>query len=137
MYEVLLAWETWDTADEPEVVQEFARLWHNADKIVYSRSLEHTASKRTRIEREFDVEKIRQLKGTLERDMGIGGPELAAQAIKAGLVDEYHFFIWPIVVGGGKPALPPGVKLDLELVSVRRFDNGVVHTHYRTKRAED
>ncbi len=98
---------------------------------MYSTSLQAVSSARTRIEREFDPTAIRQLKDSSARDISVGGPDLAAQAIRAGLVDEYHFFVNPIVVGGGKPALPGDVRLALELVGERRFDGGVVYLHYR------
>jgi dihydrofolate reductase len=95
--------------------------------------LDRVSSASTRIEREFDPESVRQMKASSERDIGLGGPELAAQAIRAGLVDEYHLFLHPIVVGGGKPSLPNDVRVNLELVDERRFDSGVVHLHYRTR----
>ena len=134
MYEVMVGWETATTvADQPAVMRDFAQIWQSADKIVYSRTLETASSARTRIERDFDAEAVRQLKATAGRDISVGGPELAAQAIKAGLVDECHLFVTPIVVGGGKRFLPDKVRLDLELVDEHRFANGVVHLHYRTK----
>lgn len=135
MYEVMRAWETWGTgADEPPVVRDFATIWRAADKIVYSRTLEAVSSARTRIERTFDPEEIRRLKALTERDITVGGPELAAQAIKAGLVDECHLFVTPVLVGAGNPALPHNVRLALELLDVRRFGNGAVHLHYRIPR---
>jgi dihydrofolate reductase len=134
MYEVMVYWETAHTlANQPPFVQDFAEIWQTADKIVYSRSLETASSARTRIERDFDPEAVRRMKGSAGRDISVGGPDLAAQAIKAGLVDEYHLFVSPIVVGGGKQALPDDVHLTLELLDERRFGNGVVHLHYRTK----
>src|SRR5690348_13765270 len=112
MYEVMVAWETVHTlADQPPFVQDFAKIWHAADKIVYSRTLETVASARTRIERDFNPEAVRQMKVSAERDITVGGPDLAAQAIKAGLVDECHLLIAPIVVGGGKQSLPDNVRL--------------------------
>jgi len=132
MYEVLVAWETMDTADEPASVKDFAEIWRAADKIVYSRSLETASSARTRVERTFDPDAIRQMKATSERDLGIGGPDLAAQAFRAGLVDEVQLFLSPIVVGGGTRALPKGVRALLELQEVRRFGNGVVLLQHRT-----
>ncbi len=132
MYEVLVAWETMDTGpDQPAVVRDFAHVWRAADKIVYSTSLEEVASARTRIERSFDPDAVRAMKLAAERDITIGGPHLAAQALAAGLVDELHLFISPVVVGGGNRALPDGVRLGLELLEERRFGNGVVHLHYR------
>jgi dihydrofolate reductase len=130
MYEVLLAWETLDTEGEPEVIRDFAALWRDTDKIVYSRTLEEPASARTRIERDFDPEAVRQMKASAERDISVGGPELAAQAFQAGLVDECHLLLSPVLVGGGTQSLPDGVRLNLELLDERRFGNGVVHLHY-------
>jgi dihydrofolate reductase len=134
MYEVMVYWETADTlADQsPSPEREFADIWKAADKIVYSKTLEQAASARTRIEREFDPEAVRRLKGSAERDLSVGGPDLAAQAIKAGLVDELHLFVAPIIVGGGTPWLPGGVRLKLELLDQRRFGSGVVYLQYRT-----
>jgi dihydrofolate reductase len=131
MYDVLKAWETMES-DEPEI-RDYARIWQGADKIVYSRTLEEVTSARTRIEREFSPEDVRSLKASAERDITIGGPELAAEAIRAGLVDELHLFVSPVVVGGGNAALPDGVRWDLELVGERRFGNGAVYLHYRTR----
>jgi dihydrofolate reductase len=133
MYEVLVAWETMDTAAEPAVIQDYAEIWRATDKVVYSKSLEAASSAKTRIERNFDPEAIREMKATAEPDISIGGPELAAQAIGAGLVDELHRLVSPIVVGGGTPSLPDGVRVPLELVDERRFGNGVVHLHYRVR----
>jgi dihydrofolate reductase len=134
MYEVMVYWETAQTlGDQPPFVEDFAELWQTADKIVYSKTLETVSSARTRIERDFDAEAVRQLKASARRDITVGGPELAAQAIEAGLVDELHLFLTPIAVGGGKQSLPDGVRLKLELLSERRFGNGVVHLHYRTR----
>lgn len=132
MYEVLAYWETADAiADLSPVAHEFAEIWQAADKMVYSKTLDTVLSARTRIEREFQPEVIRQLKATAGRDITVGGPELAAQAIEAGLVDELQLFVTPIVVGGGKPSLPKGVRVALELLDERRFSNGVVYLHYR------
>lgn len=134
LYEVMVAWETMHTvADQPPCVLDFAKIWQAADKIVYSKTLEKVSSARTRIERDFDLEAVRRLKASAERDLAVGGPELAAQAIKAGLVDEFHFFVSPVIVGGGKPSLPNNVRLNLTLLDERRFGNGVVHLHYRTR----
>ena len=134
MYEVMGYWETAHTlADQPPFVQDFAKIWQAADKIVYSKTLEAVSSARTRIEREFDPEVVRQLKAQAGRDITVGGPELAAQAIRAGLVDEYHLFVAPIVVGGGNQSLPDDVRLKLELLDERRFGSGVVYLHYRTE----
>ena len=133
MYEVMVAWETMDTLNQPPFIQDFAEIWQAADKIVYSKTLETVSSARTRIERDFDSEAVRQMKARAGRDITVGGPDLAAQAIKAGLVDEYHLFVAPIVVGGGKQSLPNNVRLKLELLDERRFGIGVVYLHYRTR----
>src|SRR3989440_2939918 len=128
MYEVMVFWETAHTlADQPPFVQEFAELWQAADKIVYSKTLEDVSSARTRIERDFDPEAVRQLKATAGRDLTVGGPDLAAQALRAGLVDECHLFVVPVVVGGGKRSFPDNVRLELELLDERRFASGMVH----------
>ena len=131
MYETMVAWETMDLAGQPPVVVDFARLWRAADKIVYSKTLETVTAAKTQLEREFDPAAIRQMKATVGRDITVGGPRLAAQAIRAGLVDELNLFVTPVVVGGGTPALPGKVRLKLELLGERRFGNGVVHLHYR------
>jgi dihydrofolate reductase len=134
MYEVMIYWETAHTfPDQPPFIRDFAEIWHAADKIVYSRTLETASSARTRIEREFDPDVVRQMKARAERDITVGGPGLAAQAIKAGLVDEYHLLVAPVVVGGGTHSLPDDVRLNLELLDERRFGSGVVHLHYRTR----
>jgi dihydrofolate reductase len=133
MYEVMVAWETTGTVpDQPPVVQDYAAIWQAADKIVYSRTLETVSSARTRLEQAFDPEAVRQMKALAGRDISVGGPDLAAQAIEAGLVDELHLFLTPIVVGGGKQSLPDNVRAKLELLDERRFGNGVVHLHYRS-----
>ncbi len=134
MYAVMVAWETAHThANQPPIMQDFAAMWQAADKIVYSKTLKTVPSAKTRIERAFDPEAIRQMKASAGRDISVGGPDLAAHAIKAGLIDECHLFVTPIVVGGGTPSLPANVRLRLELLDERRFGNGVVHLHYRTK----
>jgi dihydrofolate reductase len=133
MYETMVYWEHLpEPGSWPSVVQDYARIWRAADKIVYSRTLEAPTSTRTRIEREFDPQAVRELKESAEADIGVGGAGLAAQAIAAGLVDEYHLVLTPAVVGGGKRALPDlDVRLDLELLDERRFGNGMVYLHYR------
>ena len=134
MYEVMVYWETaLSLGDQSPVARDFAEIWQAADKIVYSKTLETVSSARTRIERDFDPEAVRQLKAAAGRDITVGGPDLAAQAIKAGLVDECHLFIAPIVLGGGNQSLPNNVHLMLELLDERRFGNGVVHLHYGTR----
>jgi dihydrofolate reductase len=133
MYEVMAYWETADAvADQPPVVQDFAEIWQAADKIVYSKTLATVSAARTRIEREFDPDAVRQLKAAAGRDISVGGPELAAQAIEAGLVDEFHLFVSPIVVGGGKRSLQDGLRMTLDLLEERRFGNGMVYLRYRT-----
>jgi len=134
MYEVMVGWETADTfADQRPVMRDFAEIWQAADKIVYSKTLATVSSAKTRIERDFDPEAVRQVKASAGRDITVGGPDLAAQAIKAGLVDEYHLFVAPIVVGGGTQLFPDNVRLKLELLDERRFGNGMVHLRYRTR----
>ena len=134
MYEVMRYWETAPTSvDEPPVVKDYAQIWQAANKIVYSRALPTVSSARTRIERDFDPEAVRRMKVTASRDISVGGPGLAAQAITAGLVDEMHLFLVPIVVGGGTPSLPNNLRVKLELLDERRFASGVVHLHYRTR----
>ena len=134
MYEVMVAWETADTlADQPPYTQDFAQIWQAADKIVYSTTLETVSSARTRIERDFDPEAVRRMKATAGPDLTVAGPDLAAQAFKAGLVDECHLFLAPIVVGGGNRSLPNNVRVKLELLDERRFGNGTVHLRYRTR----
>ena len=133
MYEVMSAWETMGTPDQPPVMLDFAQIWQSADKLVYSRTLESVSSARTRIERQFDPEAVRQLKAATGPDITVGGPHLAAQAIQAGLVDEYHLFLTPTVVGAGNQALPDHVRLDLDLQDERRFTSGVVFLRYRQR----
>jgi len=132
MYEVMVAWETPETFDDQgPVMRDYADVWQAADKVVYSRTLETVGSARTRIERDFDPEAVRRMKASAPRDMSVGGPDLAGQAIGAGLVDELHLFVVPVVVGGGNRWLPDDVRVELELVEVRRFGGGAVHLHYR------
>jgi dihydrofolate reductase len=135
MYEVLSFWETTDDsfADSP-AMRDYAQIWQAAEKVVYSRTLAAATTARTRIEREFDPEAVRRLKSEADRDLTVGGPELAAQALRAGLVDECQFFLCPIVVGAGKAALPDDLRLELELLDQRRFANGVVFLRYRAGR---
>ena len=131
MYEVMVYWETADTLpDRPQVEQDYAEIWQAADKIVYSWTLQTPSSARTRVERDFNPESVRQLTIAAQRDVSVSGPNLAAQAIRAGLVDEYHLFVNPVVVGGGNPALPSNILLELKLLDEHRFGNGVVHLHY-------
>jgi dihydrofolate reductase len=134
MYETMVVWETFGTgSDDSAVVRDYAAIWRAADKVVYSTMLESTASARTRIERSFDVDAVRAMKESATQDISVGGPGLAARAMESGLIDEYHFFVVPVVVGGGKAALPDGYRVALELLEVRRFERGFVHLHYRTR----
>jgi dihydrofolate reductase len=134
MYETMVAWETMDiSGDQPRVIRDFAQLWRAAEKIVYSRTLQTPSSGRTRIEHELDPAAIRRLKASSHRDISIGGAEFAGKAIAAGLVDECHLILCPIIVGGGKRALPADVRTELELMGQRRFRSGAVHLHYRIR----
>jgi dihydrofolate reductase len=133
MYEVLAPWETMDTNGEPSVIADFAALWRGTDKVVYSRTLDDVSSARTRLERDFDAETVERMKASAERDLSVGGPDLAAQAFAAGLVDECHLFLNPIIVGGGTKSLPDKFRAPLELLDERRFAAGVVHLHYRVQ----
>jgi dihydrofolate reductase len=129
MYETMCAWET--MSGGPPVVEDYAAIWRAAEKIVFSRTLETVPSTRTRLEREFDSAAIRELKQNSDRDLSVGGPELAALALEAGLVDECHLLVVPVLVGNGARAFSNGASATLELVSERRFGNGTVHLHYR------
>jgi dihydrofolate reductase len=134
MYEVMVFWETARTfADQRPVMQDFAKIWQAADKVVYSTTLAAVSSARTRIERDFDPEAVRRMKAAAGRDLGVGGPHLAAAAIRAGLVDEYQLFLVPFMVGGGTQSLPDNVRVQLELLDERRFGGGVVFLRYRTR----
>jgi dihydrofolate reductase len=132
MYQTMVYWETEpaDAGRSPAAL-DYGKIWRAADKVVYSRTLTSAGSARTRIEPRFDPAAVRQMKASLQRDISVGGPELAAQALKAGLVDECHLLLVPFVVGGGTPALPSGVFLQLDLLDESRFRSGVVHLHYR------
>ena len=133
MYEVMVAWETLGGhGDQPPFIEDFAKMWRAASKIVYSSTLRTASSARTRIERDFDPAAILRMKGEALGDISIGGPTLAARAISVGLVDEYQMFVVPIVVGGGTRTLPDGVRLSLDLVDERRFDSGIVYLNYRS-----
>jgi dihydrofolate reductase len=129
MYEVMRYWQDVDTDGEPAVVHDYAGIWRAADKVVYSATLDEAPTPRTRIERRFDADAVRALK---ERgDVSIGGATLAAEAIRAGLVDEYHLFVTPVIVGGGTRAYPDGARVKLDLADERRFASGVVYLRYR------
>jgi dihydrofolate reductase len=132
LYETMAFWETAAAdPDESAAFADYAGIWRAAEKVVYSRTLAAPSTARTRIEREFDPEAVRRLKASSSSDLAIGGAELAGQALRAGLVDACHLFLFPVVVGGGKRALPAGLRTSLELLDERRFDSGVVHLHYR------
>jgi dihydrofolate reductase len=131
MYETMVYWETAPIADQPPWIEDFTNMWRAADKIVYSKTLASVPSGRTILEQEFNVEAIRRIKAQATRDLTVGGADVAAQAMAAGLVDECHLFFWPIVLGGGKHALPRHARFDLALLNEQRTSGGVVHLHYR------
>jgi len=134
MYETMRVWEDDDwLADEPAVVQEYAQIWRDADKIVYSTTLDAVSTARTTLERRLDPDAVRRLKASSDTDLSVGGATLGAAAFRLGLVDECVLLLCPVVVGGGKPALPLGVRLDLELLDERRFANGTVAVHYAVR----
>jgi len=136
MYETMVYWETAHALPgEPPVGRDYAGIWQAAEKIVFSKTLESVSSARTRIERDFDPGLVRRLKSATEHDMSVGGADLAGQALRAGLVDELQLFLVPVVVGGGKRALPDGARADLELLDTRRFTAGAVYLRYRVKPA--
>jgi dihydrofolate reductase len=129
MYETMAVWET---IDEPEPeMRDYAQLWRAADKIVYSATLDEVTTSRTRLERAFEPDAVRALKAAAASDISIGGPTLAAEAFRMGLIDECHLFLHSVAVGGGTPALPVGARTNLELLDERRFASGAVHLHYR------
>lgn len=132
-YEVLEVWDTMDLSDEPAPMRDFQDIWKGSDKVVYSRTLEATPAPRTRLEREFEPDAVRALKVSADRDLAIGGPELAGHALRAGLVDELQLFLAPVVVGGGSRTLPDAVRLDLELQAERRFAGGFVFLQYAVR----
>jgi dihydrofolate reductase len=131
MYETMRVWQDTDSREDPDVVAEYGAIWRGADKIVFSRTLTGVSTPRTTLENDFDTDRIRALKAASERDLSIGGAELASIALAAGLVDECHLFMAPVVVGGGKPVFPNGGHSDLALVDLQRFRSGSVHLHYR------
>jgi dihydrofolate reductase len=134
MYDVMAAWETMPTdAGQPAAMRDFAQIWRAADKVVYSTTLEEVSTARTRVEREFDADAVSRMKDTADRDLSVGGPRLAGNALAAGLVDELQLFLVPAVVGGGTQALPDGVRLDLDLLDERRFASGVIYLRYRVR----
>jgi dihydrofolate reductase len=132
LYEIMASWQTLDeAAGVPPAEAAYAGIWRGMDKVVYSRTLTEIRTPRTQLERDFDADAIRNLKVVSDRDIGIGGPDLAQHAFRAGIVDELHLFLFPVVVGGGKPGLPKDVRLHLELLDEHRLANGVVHLHHR------
>jgi dihydrofolate reductase len=131
MYEVLSYWETVPLDGQPAHIVDFAQIWRAADKLVYSKTLEAATTARTRVERDFDPEAVRQLKASADGHLSVGGPALAAHAFEAGLVDEIHLFLSPVLVGSGKHALPERARLTLELLDERRFGNGTVYLRHR------
>jgi dihydrofolate reductase len=132
LYEVMLWWETLPLDDEtPEVIRDYAEVWRASDKVVYSATLDTVSSGRTRLEREFIPDRVREMVAASEADISIGGAALAGTALAAGLVDDIHQFISPVIIGGGTRFLPDGLRVDLQLASTETFDNGVVHLHYR------
>lgn len=134
LYETMMVWETDpNLAAGPPIYHDFAEIWQAADKIVYSRTLEHISTRKTRLERVFDPEAVRQLKAATGQDIIIGGSHLAASAFKADLIDEVHLFLAPVLVGGGKPALPSNIRLELELVEEYRFRSGMVYLRYQIR----
>ena len=133
MYETMAVWETMDVSAEPEVMRDYAGIWRAADKVVYSRTLAAPSTPRTRIERAFDPEAVRRMKRTAGRDISVGGPSLAAHALRAGIVDEIQLFLVPAVVGGGMRALPDGLRADLDLLDERRFAGGAVYLRYQSR----
>lgn len=132
MYEVMAAWETLGKDRDPGYIRDYGEMWREADKVVYSKSLTAVSTGKTRIERAFKPEAIRELKLTAEKDISIGGPCLAAEAFKARLVDACYLFVTPIIVGGGTSAFPSEVRLSLHLLDERHFGNGMVYLHYET-----
>ena len=135
LYETMAVWEDDDwLADEPPLMRDYARIWRAADKVVYSTTLEAVSTSRTRLERTFDPAAVRRLVDGADRDVGVGGATLAAATLHAGLVDECSVLVVPVVVGGGTPWLPAGLRLDLELTQERRFAGGTVLLRYRTRR---
>jgi dihydrofolate reductase len=132
LYETMAVWETNAALGaQSDLMADFATAWQAASKVVYSTTLATVSTANTRLERRFDPTAVHELKAAASSDLTVGGANLAAQAFQAGLVDEYHLFVWPMVVGGGKPALPTDTRADLELLEERRFGNGVVLLRYR------
>ena len=138
LYDTMAVWETDPAlAAQSELMGDFAHVWQAADKVVYSTTLDAVATAKTRLERDFDADSVRDMKASATSDLTVGGANLAAHAFKAGLVDECHLFIYPVVVGGGKPSLPRGTRAELELLDERRFNSGVVYVRYRVGDVRD
>ena len=134
LYEAMAYWhDPPDLAEQPAYIRDFAEIWQGTDNVVYSRTLDSPSTPRTRIESAFDPDAVRELKESADADLSVGGPTLAAEALAAGLVDELHQVIHPVIVGGGTPWLPDGLRLDLELLEERRFPVGPVHLRYRVR----
>jgi len=133
MYQTMAVWQEMGGPDASAIENDYADVWRAADKIVYSATLQEVTTPRTRLERAFDADAVRRLVADAERDVGVGGSTLAASAVRAGLVEDLHLFVHPVIVGGGTRALPDGVRLDLELVEEHRFGSGVVHLRYRLR----
>jgi len=136
MYEVMAVWQTLEINDQPAFIRDYATLWRSAQKVVYSSTLKGASTPRTRIERAFEPDAVQQMKLSAPQDISIGGPNLAAQALKAGLVDVCHLFVAPIIVGGGNSAFPTDVRLKLTLQGQRPFGNGMVYLHYRSAQSQ-
>jgi dihydrofolate reductase len=133
LYETMAVWETDPAlAAQSELMADFANVWQASDKVVYSTTLEAASTAKTRLERSFDPDSVRGMKASATSDLTVGGANVAAHAFEAGLVDECQLFIWPVLVGGGKPALPSDTRAELELLDERRFSNGVMYVRYRT-----
>jgi dihydrofolate reductase len=134
MYETMSVWETWDTSAEPRAVKDFAKIWQRTNKVIYSRGLHTVGTRLTRIEREFTPDEVRAVKEASTENLEVGGATLGAEAFRAGLVDELHIFLSPVIVGGGTRALPDDVRLNLSLLNERHFESGVVYLHYEVGR---
>jgi dihydrofolate reductase len=130
LYEVMTFWDDADLTDEPDVMRDYAAIWQSADKVVYSTTLSEVSTARTQLRQRFDVDEVQRWKASAARDLSVGGPGLAAAALRAGLVDEVQQFLSPVVVGGGTHFLPGGLRLGLELQDERRFAGGVVYLRY-------
>jgi dihydrofolate reductase len=134
LYQAMAVWETMPAlASQSELMGDFANVWQSAEKVVYTTTLDAVPTAKTSLVREFDPDAVRTLKATATSDLIVGGAELAAHAFKAGLVDECHLFVLPVIVGGGKPSLPTDIRVELELLDERRFASGAVYLRYRTR----